>query len=81
MSAQEQEQPECLDRHKGGCSGNVEYRMSLSGTGTPIPRCDKHWEERLDWQEEHLQKYPDSPSAPEWFDPLDAGEVWDEGAY
>ncbi len=73
-----EEKPECLDRHKGGCKGEVEYRMSLSGTGTPIPRCDHHWQERLDWQETHLMKYPDTDCPPSWFDPMDAGERWNE---
>lgn len=67
---------ECIDDHKSPCSGVVEYRMSLSGTGTPIPRCDKHWGERLDWQDEHNRKYPVLP--PSDFDPTYAGERWDE---
>lgn len=69
---------ECLDDHKGGCSGAVELRPSLSGTGTPIPRCDAHWAARLDWQDEHNRAYPDSPCPPSWFDPTYAGERWDE---
>lgn len=68
----------CLDDHKGGCEGAVELRPSLTGTGTPIPRCDHHWAERLEWQEEHTTIYPDSPIAPDWFDPEAAGERWDE---
>ena len=73
-----EEQPECLDEHKGGCKGNVEYRSSLTGTGTPIPRCDKHWEERLDKEDELRSEYPDSPIPPAWFDPTAAGERWDD---
>jgi hypothetical protein len=63
------EELECLDKHKGNCSGNVEYRMSLTGTGTMIPRCDYHWEKRLDFQEETTRKYgsPDSDVPPSWF--------------
>lgn len=68
----------CLDDHKGGCSGSVEMRESLSGTGTPIARCDSHWQERLDWQAEHDRIYPDSPCAPSWFDPTAAGERWED---
>jgi hypothetical protein len=56
----------------------VEYRASLSGTGTPIARCDKHWSKRLDRQEEIRKDYPDSPVPPSWFDPSYAGESWDE---
>jgi hypothetical protein len=29
---------ECMNRHEGGCSGPVEYRMPLSGTGSSFPR-------------------------------------------
>jgi hypothetical protein len=68
----------CIERQKGDCRGETIPRESLSGTGTPIERCDRHWDERLDWQAEHKQRYPDSPFAPAWFDPLDAGETWDE---
>jgi hypothetical protein len=72
----EEDDLECLDRHKGGCAGSVEYRFALSGTGRSFPRCDKHWELRLDWQEEHNRKYP--TMQPSSFDPMDAGERWDD---
>ncbi len=69
----------CLqDYGKGTCQGEVEYRMSLSGTGASIPRCDHHWDERLEAQERIDRDYPDSPVAPSWFDPADAGERWDD---
>jgi hypothetical protein len=74
----------CLDRHKGNCSGNVEYRMSLTGTGTMIPRCDFHWNKRLDFQEETNRKYGvDSDIAPSWFKGgwggvSEDGERWDD---
>lgn len=77
-AAMDRESPKCLDSHKGGCSGSVEYRASLSGTGTPIARCDKHYADRLEWQKEHNRKYPDSPCAPAWFNEADAGERWDD---
>jgi hypothetical protein len=57
------------------CSGPVEYRMPLSGTGHAFPRCDHHWEQRLDEQERINRTYP--VLAPRDFDPLDAGESWD----
>jgi hypothetical protein len=60
------------------CRGPVEYRESLTGTGTPIPRCDYHWNLRLDREDEHRRIYPDSPIAPAWFDPEAAGERWDD---
>lgn len=69
---------ECLESHTGGCSGEVVLRESLTGTGTPIPRCDKHWGERLRREERHRETYPDSPTPPAWFDPEAAGERWDE---
>lgn len=68
----------CLDVRKGNCHGDVELRPSLTGTGTSIARCDRHWEERLAWQEEHNRAYPDSPVPPAWFDPEAAGERWEE---
>lgn len=70
----------CLeDGLKDDCEGEVEYRESLSGTGTPIPRCDHHWAKRLDEQEKIVDRYghPDSVSPPSWFDPSYAGESWD----
>lgn len=58
------------------CTGRVELRESLSGTGTPIPRCDGHWSARLDREEEWRRRYPEQ--RPTDFDPLMAGERWDE---
>ena len=58
------------------CKGGVEYRESLSGTGTPIPRCDSHWSKRLDLQHDLAVRYP--REAPSDFDPYYAGEHWDE---
>jgi hypothetical protein len=69
---------ECIDDHNGGCSGGIEYRPSLTGTGTAIPRCDKHWTDRLNKHERDRHEYPDSPIAPSWFDPSAAGERWDD---
>ncbi len=68
----------CLELHKGDCKGDVEARESLSGTGLPIPRCDNHWELRLEWQERHNERYPDSATPPSWFDPAAAGERWND---
>ena len=70
--------PECLDSHKGDCKGEVKYHPSIAGTGTMIPRCDKHYEALLEWHDEYSQVMPDSPIAPSWFDPTYAGESWDE---
>lgn len=70
------EAPKCIDGHKGDCLGVTEYRESLSGTGTPIPRCDHHWAERLDEQDLINERYP--TFAPSDFDPTYAGERWEE---
>lgn len=56
------------------CAGRVELRMALSATGIPYPRCDHHWQERLDYEAELNARYPPHPPA-DW-DPLDAGEQW-----
>lgn len=61
------------------CNGSVEYRHSLTGTGVPIPRCDKHWAARLDKQDEINRRYaPHSDVPPSDFDPYYAGERWDD---
>lgn len=70
---------DCLDG-PDDCRGPVEYRMPLSGTGRAFPRCDRHWEQRLDRQERINRDYPDSPCAPVWFDPVLAGERWEDDA-
>ena len=74
---------ECLDEHPDadGCVGPVEMRWPLSGTGRWFPRCDKHWQMRLEIQEGINQRYghPDSDAgAPSDFDPSYAGERWDD---
>jgi hypothetical protein len=68
---------DCLDFHPETCAGAVEYRMALSGTGVPYPRCDKHWSDRLDTEQRLRRDYPDSPCPPSWFDASYAGEHWD----
>lgn len=66
---------DCLD-FGSACEGAVEYRMALSGTGRSFPRCEHHWEERLDEQERINERYP--YQAPGDFDPDYAGERWDD---
>jgi hypothetical protein len=77
----ETQQAECLDsgREDDPCSGAVEYRMPLSGTGRSFPRCERHWEQRLKTQEEINERYP--YHQPPDFDPMDAGEAWGEDDY
>lgn len=71
---------ECLDHHEGDCKGPVEYRMPLSGTGRSFPRCEGHWDARLDREEQIRERYghPDSSMPPSDFDPTYAGERWDD---
>lgn len=73
------EDDECMDAHDGKCQGETHYRMSLSGTGTSYPRCDHHWGQRLDREQEIRERYP--YNAPADFDPSYAGEVWGEDDY
>lgn len=68
-------EPVCLNDGPG-CGGQVEYRMPLSGTGRSFPRCDAHWEQRLETQRGIDARYP--THAPADFDPSYAGESWDE---
>lgn len=66
---------DCIDGPHG-CEGSADLRPSLSGTGTPIARCDGHWAERRGLQDELAARYP--RTAPSDFDPAYAGESWDE---
>jgi hypothetical protein len=71
----ESEELVCLDG-PDGCQGEVCYREPLSGTGRSFPRCEIHWEKRLQTQQEIRERYPEQ--APADFDPAYAGERWDE---
>lgn len=66
----------CMEEAKGECGGNIEYRTPLSGTGRSFPRCDAHWTKRLTFQKDTNQRYP--TLQPNNFDPMYAGERWDE---
>lgn len=76
----------CLSEEGGlghACEGPVEYRMALSGTGISYPRCDYHWQKRLEEQERLNVDYPDSPIPPAWFHDCgggvnEYGERWDD---
>ncbi len=75
-----EERPTCLDASEE-CAGAVEYRMPLSDSGKPFPRCDHHWHVRLDTQDRLRHDYgvDSSPGVvPSDFDPSYAGENWDE---
>lgn len=65
----------CIDESEF-CRGAVLYREPLSDTRVSYPRCDVHWERRLDRERQLRQRYPQRPPV-DW-SPLDAGERWDE---
>ena len=68
---------ECIQRHDGKCVGPTEMRDSPDrDDGKLFPRCEYHWEKRLASAQKHMRKYP--VHAPADFDPMDAGESWDE---
>lgn len=50
---------ECLDFGATGaeCSGAVEYRIPMSGSGKSFPRCDHHMEIRWATQERLTRDY------------------------
>ena len=68
----------CLDRSpRSECAGPVEYRVTPDRTdGKAFPRCEKHFEARLDSAERNMELL--SPAPAPWFDPANAGEHWDE---
>ena len=74
---------ECMQKGDD-CKGAVEYRMPLSGSGKSFPRCDFHWEKRLEVQDEINEKYaPDSDVPPvgfnaSWGGVNEYGERWDD---
>ena len=69
--------PLCLDASPANsCSGDVEYH-SIDGLRA-WPRCEKHFDLRLERYEDSMEKYAQSDVAPSWFDPADAGERWDD---
>ena len=70
------ETKECLDYHMDSCEGDIEWRYPLSATGRSFLRCDRHWDMRLQAEEEIKRRYPEQQPAD--FDPMYAGERWDE---
>lgn len=70
------EEPQCLN-HSEDCHGKVEYHLNPDRDDLKtFPRCEFHQAIRLRQAEEHRRKYP--VLQPADFDPLDAGERWDE---
>jgi len=70
----------CLDQRESACEGEVYPREALSGSGLRYERCDKHYREyceRLNPVMADIRsRYPEH--APADFDPMYAGERWDE---
>lgn len=77
------EEPECLEHDDpADCEGPVLYRPALSGSGESYPRCDKGYDEYVTRVQPRMdairERYPDTPTPPDWFDPTYAGESWNE---
>jgi hypothetical protein len=71
---------ECIDDPSGKtCMGPVEYRWPGYGE-RHFTRCAKHGHQRLVREQEARERYgnPDSPCPPPGFDPMDAGERWED---
>lgn len=67
---------ECLESHTEQCRGPVGWHSIDPGRHKAFPRCDKHWEDRLESRENSIEKYENSDVPPSWFDPTYAGETW-----
>ena len=70
---------ECLNA--GGsteCRGPVELHSVDPGRERAWPRCERHWADRLDDHQNSISRWAHSDVAPDWFDPADAGERWDD---
>lgn len=68
----------CLERDSGDCEGPVEWHSTDPGVRPAFPRCAFHWALRCGLEDRLRRDYPDSPMAPSWFDPANAGERWDD---
>jgi hypothetical protein len=76
---------ECLSHGDGECVGEIGLYDSSTGASASW-RCGGHQEvwaaKQAKFKEENDRKYPgwDVPNspAPDWFDPMYAGERWDE---
>jgi hypothetical protein len=67
----------CLEE-SDACRGPVALWHSGGSGGRSWPRCTFHGERRLERFENSMERYADSDLAPDWFDPADAGERWDD---
>ncbi|WP_259454021.1 hypothetical protein [Streptomyces ginkgonis] len=46
---------ECMEGPGPDCSGPVNYRYPFSGVS--FPRCDAHWEARVEREEQYVRDY------------------------
>ena len=67
---------ECLEANED-CEGPVEW-CTVGSSLKAWPRCDYHFQRRLDRYEDSMERYADSDVEPDWFDPTYAGERWDD---
>ena len=67
---------ECLEEGNphDKCRGTVTY--CSTGYGRAWPRCEHHFQGRLDREQTNRERYP--MLQPHDFDPLYAGERWDD---
>jgi len=74
---------ECLNFRDDfwSCGGRVAFNSIDPGRTEAFPRCDVHWAKRLKDREGSIEMYENSDSPPDWFDPMDAGEVWGPDDY
>lgn len=66
---------ECLEFRAAVCEGPVEM-FSPGGHAKQLPRCKFHRDRRAAAFDVGMERYTDSASAPDWFDPEAAGETW-----
>jgi hypothetical protein len=69
----------CLNQ-SDECVGPVEFRPCPPRGERSFPRCEFHHEQR--WAQyddpDSIERWADSDVPPPWFDPMDAGERWNE---
>lgn len=70
---------ECIEGPQG-CAGETHERLALSGSGMRFARCDHHYELYVERTQPIIddinRRYPQQRPAD--FDPMYAGERWDE---
>lgn len=68
---------DCIEWTDGpACYGSVEYHSIDPGRHRAYPRCEAHWEQRLERRENSIEKYEECDVPPGWFEPTYCGEEW-----